>query len=349
MEKIKKIISDVVSNKVATGIAVAVVRKNSDPVFIVSGREEEKRGNEITKDTLFDIASLTKVVFTAPLVMRFVEKGYLSLRDSLSEYLNGFPEDITILSLLTHTSGIVAWLPLFDKECKGTPEKLDSVPKITLETAVERIKRCGIIRKPFEKVEYSCMNYILLGAVLEKISGKSLKELSEEFFRSLGMQSTGFNPEKGKQVAATEGLKGVVHDENARSLSGISTNAGIFSSASDLALFSEMMLGEGALRNGERVLSQFSVRLMREVKTGNLSPRRTVGWIYGKDFNGAPDFAPDDSIGHSGFTGTSMFLDFKNGIGIIILTNRVYYGRNNKKHIRLRRVLSNAIYAEVFR
>ncbi len=345
MERIENIIKKALSEKTATAIALGVVRNGKKPLFILRGREEEN-GAEITKDTLFDIASLTKVVFTAPLVLQFAEKGMLSLKDSLSYYVNGFPEEITILSLLSHTSGIVSWLPLYSEKCKGAPEKLEKMPKISLKTAVERIKKCGIARKPFQKVEYSCTNYILLAYILEKVSGEPLEELAKGFFGEIGTKNTIFNPPPEKPSVATENLKGTVHDENARALRGISGNAGIFSSLSDLVKFSEMILN-GGISGKKKILSRLSIKLMREVQTGNLRPRRTAGWVHGKDFGGAPDFASEDSIGHSGFTGTSMFVDFKENIAIVILTNRVYYGRENKKHLRLRRILSNAVYGEV--
>lgn len=345
MERVKNIIKKALSEKTATAIALGVVRKGEKPLLIALGKEEEN-GAEITKDTLFDIASLTKVVFTAPLVLKFAEKGMLSLKDSLNFYISGFPEEITLLSLLSHTSGIISWLPLYSEKCEGAPEKLQEVPEITLETAVERIKKCGIVRKPFQKVEYSCMNYILLAYILKKVSGEPLEKLAKEFFGEIGMENTMFNPPPEKPAVATENLKGTVHDENARALRGVSGNAGIFSSLSDLSKFSEMILN-GGVSGEKKFLSRFSIKLMREVQTGNLRPRRTAGWIYGKDFGGAPDFASEDSIGHSGFTGTSMFFDFKGNIAIIILTNRVYYGRENKKHIRLRRILSNAVYGEI--
>jgi CubicO group peptidase (beta-lactamase class C family) len=166
----------------------------------------------------------------------------------------------------------------------------------------------------------------------------------------LQMKSTVFNP-KTEKVAATEKvegirLKGVVHDENARALGGVSTNAGLFSNLEDLEAFVQMMLNFGKLKEN-KVLTRYSVMQMLKVQTGTLMPRRTVGWLSGKYFSGAPDFASEKSIGHSGFTGTSIFMDFERKVGIIILTNRVYYGRANRKHIRLRRLISNAVYGEL--
>ena len=341
--EIERIIENAVNEKAATGIAISFVTENKTERFVFGKTEEN--GTDINEKTLFDLASLTKSIFTAPLTLKFAEEGILSINDSVSYYLKGFPEEITIRSLLTHTSGIAAWLPLYKKIPIGEP-KGESVKNITLQEAVEKIKMFGIKRKPFEKVEYSCMGYILLGAILEKVSGKNLKTISEEFFESMSMKDTGFLP-KGDDIAATESvngtrLKGIVHDENARALSGVSTNAGLFSNVTDLEKFVRVML-----KGGASILSPFSVNLMREKQTGNLIPERTIGWLKGRFFNGAPDFAPEDSIGHSGFTGTSIFIDFENEYGVIILTNRVYYGRENKKHIRLRRIVSNTFYGRL--
>ena len=346
MERIKEIVLQAIEEKVATAIAVSLVRKSGAVFEIAEGREEEG-GEKISPHTLFDVASLTKVMFTAPNILLLAEKGMLSLKDPLNTYLENFPPEITIESLLTHTSGITAWLPLYKTPPVGTPEHLSTVPRITLDEAVQKIREFGIERKPFEKVEYSCMNYILLGAVMEKVSKKSIKEVAGAFFEEMGMRETMFNPlsSSSKSIASTEKIKGVVHDENARALGGVSTNAGLFSSIKDASRFVEMLLNEGTLSE-KRILSRHSVSLMRSVLTGSLTPRRTAGWIFGQDFNGAPDFASQHSIGHSGFTGTSMFIDFKEDAAIVIFTNRVYYGRGNKKHIRLRRILSNAIYGE---
>ncbi len=343
---IKALVQSAIKEKVATAVAVSLVKKDGTVFEIAEGKEEEG-GKNITTHTLFDLASLTKVVFTTPIVLRFAERGLLSIRDPLNLYLENFPPEITLEVLLTHTSGITAWLPLYKNPPVGVPQHLDKVPRITLSEAVRKIREFGIVRKPFEKVEYSCMNYILLGAVMEKVSGKKLEQIASEFFAEAGMRETMFNPLKGsaKSIAATENIKGLVHDENARALGGVSTNAGLFSSLKDASLFAKMLLSEGTL-SGRRILSRHSISLMRSARTGNLSPGRTVGWISGLDFSGAPDFASQNSIGHSGFTGTSIFIDFDADAAIVILTNRVYYGRDNKKHIRLRRTLSNAIYGE---
>jgi len=344
MERLEKIIRDAINERIATAIAVAFVRK-SGVVFEITLGKEEENGKEISPHSLFDVASLTKVMFTAPNVLKLANDGLLSLKDPISIYIKGFPSDITVESLLTHTSGIISWLPLYKDPPIGTPSHIDNLPLITLEEAVEKIRKYGIIRRPYEKVEYSCLNYILLGYIMEIVTGKKLDSIAKEFFSQLEMFETMFNPKTKEGVVATEKLKGVVHDENARSLNGVSTNAGIFSSIRDASIFVRMLLNEGKILDKE-VLPKKAVQLMAEVRTGELSPKRTIGWVWGPNFGSAPDFASKNSIGHTGFTGTSMFVDFDNDASIVIFTNRVYYGRENTRHLHLQRIISNVIYGE---
>jgi CubicO group peptidase (beta-lactamase class C family) len=185
---LESIVEKALKDNVATAVAVSVVDKKDIIKRVTAGKEEEN-GREIDARTLFDLASLTKVIFTAPLVLKFAEQGKLSLKDSLNTYLDGFPEDITILSILLHVSGIVGYLPLYKNPPVGAPSEYGEIvkEKITLRDAVDKIRLYGIKRKPFKEVEYSCMGYILLGAVLEKVSGKTLQALAEEFFSTFSL------------------------------------------------------------------------------------------------------------------------------------------------------------------
>ena len=294
-------------------------------------------------DTLFDLASLTKVVATTPLLMRLLEMGQISLFDPVSNYLDDFKSDekLRILHLLTHTSGFEPFSAL-DETCKN------------FEEAVRCISRSQRIFDVSENVVYSDYNFILLRAILEKITGEPFEKSCERWvFNPLKMDATGFNP-KRNNVAATEldprtgtVIRGIVHDENARFLGGVSGHAGLFSTSHDLSKYGAMYLNGGKLPNGEVFLSPRTIEAMTHNYTESLGDSRGLGFCikkYGENCSGG-ELISEGSFGHTGFTGTSIWIDPKVGIYIILLTNRVHPTRENNKIIKFRRLFHNAVIA----
>jgi len=293
---------------------------------------------QTSEQTRFDVDSLTKPLVTGMLAFRAMEAGKLCLNDPLGAFIDA-PEDkaeITIAQLLTHTSGLPTGLHLW-REAQ-TPED-----------AAQVILSAPLSAKPGEKVQYGCAGYILLGQLLECLFGMELSEAAmQEVFWPLGMQRTGFNPSDGN-IAATEMqddgrcLQGVVHDENARFMGGVSGNAGLFSTMDDIALLMQMIAAEGMLPNGSRYLSKASIRLMKEER----APGRGLGFAFpaGGGFTG--DLFPKETIGHTGFTGCSAALDPTTGVYVVFLTNRICPSRDNPAIHRIRRLLHNAVYAAV--
>ncbi|AAK78163.1 CubicO group peptidase (beta-lactamase class C family) [Clostridium acetobutylicum] len=297
----------------------------------------------MNKDTLFDLASLTKVVATNTLFMIFLEKGLISVYDNVSYYLEKFKgknkDDVTIFNLLTHTAGFVPCKPLY-KLCKG------------YEDSIDYICRCGLSYKPGTKCVYSDFSYILLAYILEKIGGDTLDILCDRYiFKPLYMENTTFKP-KGNNIAATEidkktkkPLIGVCHDENGRFFGGISGHAGLFSDIYDLCKFSNMLVNEG-----KGIISYASFKAMTTNHTLGLEDNRGYGWCIKGDKNSfMGDIAFPETFGHNGFTGTSLWVDIKNNIYAILLTNRVHPTRDNLRIIRFRRVFSNAVLASLTR
>ena len=292
--------------------------------------------NEQTK---FDLDSLTKPLVTGMLALRAMEAGKLCLNDRLDTFLQA-PQDkaeITIAQLLSHTSGLSTGLHLWQQA-----ESADEAAQVILNTPLSA--------KPGEKVQYGCAGMILLGQLLECLYGMELSELAmQEVFWPLGMQRTGFTPSEGN-IAATEMqddgrcLQGVVHDENARFLGGVSGNAGVFSTMDDLALWMQMIAAEGKLPDGSQYLSKAAIRLMMRPH----APGRALGFALpgtGNGFTG--DLFPPETIGHTGFTGCSAALDPAEGVYVVFLTNRVCPSRENPAIHRIRRLLHNAVYAAV--
>lgn len=291
--------------------------------------------------TRFDIASLTKPLVVGMLTLRALDSGRLCLWDTLDRFMNvpADKENITLKEILTHTAGFANGIHIWRI---GTSPQ-DCLP-ILLNTPLQYT--------PGSRVQYCCGGYILLGQLLAHIYGMPLEEAARrEVFEPLRMNHTGYLPQ-GDNIAATEMqdsgrcLQGEVHDENARFLGGVSGNAGVFSTADDMALFVQMLAAEGKLPNGDRYLSPATVRMAMQNHTPGLEQVRGIGFYLPHYDNGyIGDLFPPETIGHTGFTGTSFSLDPGTGIWLVLLTNRVCPSRDNPEIYRLRRLIHNAVYA----
>jgi uncharacterized protein YbbC (DUF1343 family)/CubicO group peptidase (beta-lactamase class C family) len=282
----------------------------------------------MTADTIFDIASLTKVIATTPSVLRLWEMGKIDLNAPLGRYLKEFDsaafQDVTVMRLLTHSAGMND-LPSREAMAKGFPE-------------AGRIQsRAGLAVPPGSTFLYSDTGFILLGELVRRVSGEPLDTFArKQFYAPLGMRDTAFDPPAAwrKRIAPTEAvnnqgpLRGVVHDGNARLLHGVAGHAGVFSTASDLSRFCRMLLAGGQL-GGRRYLKEATVRAMFT---------RGLGWDISSPYSrtlGA--YFPMGSVGHTGFTGTAIWMDPASGVYMILLTNRVHpYGKGDVAELRRR-------------
>jgi uncharacterized protein YbbC (DUF1343 family)/CubicO group peptidase (beta-lactamase class C family) len=290
----------------------------------------------MTSDTIFDIASLTKVVATTPSVLRLWEMGKVDLNAPLGQYLKEFNtpafQDVTIARLLTHSAGMPD-LPSRDAMAKGFPE------------AARLQARAGLSVAPGTTFLYSDTGFILLGELVRRVSGEPLDRFAQRnFYTPLGMRDSAFAPPQSwqKRIAPTEvvnahgPLRGVVHDGNARLLHGVAGHAGVFSTATDLSRYCRMLLSGGAL-GGRRYLKEATVRAM-------FSPHvigettRGLGWDIASPYSrtlGA--YFPLGSVGHTGFTGTAIWMDPPSQVYMILLTNRVHpYGKGDVAELRRR-------------
>ncbi|HNX62820.1 MAG TPA: serine hydrolase domain-containing protein [Candidatus Limiplasma sp.] len=294
-----------------------------------------------SEQTRFDLASLTKPLVVAMLTLRALESGKLCLWDTLDTFIDA-PDDkkkITLRQILTHTAGFPGGVHLW--QTTNDPGR-----------AAELLLNAPLAAPPGEKVLYTSTGYLLLGLLLECLYGQPLNELAtQEVFWPLRMTHTGYLPE-GDNIAPTEKqpdgtlLRGRVHDENARFLGGVAGNAGVFSTADDLALFMQMLAAEGALSDGTRYLSAASVRLALQNHTPGMEQGRGLGfYLPGYDDGYAGDLFPRETVGHTGFTGTSFTLDPTDGFYVILLTNRICPSRDNAAIYRVRRLVHNAAYA----
>ena len=288
----------------------------------------------MTVDTVFDLSSLTKVVATTTAVMMLVEEGRIRLRDRVDVYLPGFSRHdkapITIEHLLAHVSGLRPDFPL-DDEFSGA------------DVAIERALDERPVAAPGEEFIYSDINFIVLGEIVARVSGVSLDTfVRQRIFRPLGMGDTMFVPPEGERgrVAPTEAcrplgwpcgqpdasmLRGRVHDPTARRMGGVAGHAGLFGTSSDLARFGAMMLSGGSL-GGVRLLSPATVsRMTRRATPTRIGDVRGLGWDIDSRFSSnRGDLFSIGSYGHTGFTGTSIWLDPATQTAVVFLSNRVH-------------------------
>jgi uncharacterized protein YbbC (DUF1343 family)/CubicO group peptidase (beta-lactamase class C family) len=281
----------------------------------------------MTLDTIFDLASLTKVVATTPSIMLLVEQGRLRLKDRVSMYIPNYgrhnKSNITIQHLLIHMSGLRADLDL-SKPWKG------------YDTAIALAEAEVPVAKPGARFTYSDINFLLLGAIVARVSGKSLDEFAREnIFEPLGMQDTMFNPPAmlKSRIAPTGRyrgpdkpvFRGQVHDPTAYRMGGVAGHAGLFSTADDLARFCRMLVGGGTLGD-RRVLSPLTIRKMSSPSTPPTERNvRGLGWDLDSKYSAnRGDLFPSGSFGHTGFTGPSLWLDPMSGLYVIFLSNRTH-------------------------
>ena len=322
-------IDQIVEEEMAKGNfpgAVVLVAQEDDIVYwqafgnkIVDPCEEPTDRN-----TIFDLASMTKPIATATSIMILRDREKIELDDYVSKYLPAFAckgkEQVRIEHLMTHTSG----LPPYTNAAKLKEQFGNPCP----EKVIEKICSFEAASKPGEEFRYSCLGYIILAKIVETISGQNIGEFSKEnIFAPLGMKHTSYNPPESwdRDIAATEvidgrPLRGTVHDPLARLMAGLSGNAGLFSNVHDLSIYCRMLLNGGTL-NGKRILSTEAVKLLTAERTHGracgFDVSSTYAWVKGS-------YSPPEAFCHTGYTGTSIVCEPSSKTYVIILTNRAH-------------------------
>jgi CubicO group peptidase (beta-lactamase class C family) len=299
--------------------------------------------------SIYDLASLTKVIALTTGIMLAVDEGLLDLDRPLQQYLAAFTGEhkdrVTLRHLLTHTSGLPPHRRLWE-ETRSRPEALVAVGRTPLDTT------------PGSRMAYSDLGAILLTQALERVTGTRIDSwLTTRVFRPLGMMDTGWLPPHRwrDRIAPSERdswrarmVRGEVHDENAAWLDGVSGHAGLFGSATDLLTFGEWLLS-GLNENGTPAPSRFpfppprSLRAFIERQNIVVGSSRALGWDTPSPGSSAGDRLAPSSFGHTGFTGTSIWIDPSRQLVIVVLTNRVHPTRENTAHAPLRRAVADRI------
>ncbi len=303
----------------------------------------------MTVKTVFDMASLTKVIATTTAIMQLAEKGKLLIEDPVAQYWPEFKangkEHITVKELLTHYSGL---RPDFDLNPEWSG----------YDTAIKMIISEKPVSPPGTKFVYSDINFIILGELVQRISGKPLDVYSEEhIFKPLGMKDTCFTPSpvQRKRIAPTQYKNGIsgnlrwgeVHDPTCFKIGGVAGHAGLFSTAGNLSIFAQMLLSGGTVK-GVKILEPFIIKKMTSPQSPpEKMPLRGLGWEIGSlSYLNSGESNLMESYGHLGYTGTSLWIDPASKTYVIILTNRVHpYGKGDVKPLRdqIKKIVSSAI------
>lgn len=351
-------INKAIAHKDIPGAVLAVVRHGKLAYLKAYGNKRIEPNKEpMSTSTVFDMASCSKSMSTAVAAMILVDRGQLRLTDAVTTYIPqfenwkdsaGHKETIRVIDLMTHTSGLPAYAPVAQLKAKYGAPNPDGL--------IDYIAHCRRDFKPKTDFQYSCLNFITLQRIIETVSGQNLRDFAKQnIFDVLGMKHTDYCPDAtmAKLCAPTERqpdgqcLQGVVHDPLARVMNGgISGNAGVFSTAEDVAILCAC-LQNGGRWNGRQLLSPLAVKCMRTVPRKVAELGRTPGWDIFTDYatnNG--DLLSGATYGHTGYTGTSIVIDPENDISVILLTNRAH-PTDGGACVALRSYVANAVAGSI--
>ena len=354
-------IAQAIADKTIPGAVLCVERHGKIGYLKAYGNKRVYPNTEkMTTGTVFDMASCSKAMSTATCAMILIDRGLLRLNDRVDQYvpefenwkdsITGETEAIRVIDLMTHTSGLPPYAPVQELKKKyGSPNP---------QAVVNWISHCKRLYAPETGWTYSCCNYIMLQQVIEKITGQTLQQFAHDnIFAPLNMRHTDYRPSKALAAlcAPTEKqadgncLLGVVHDPLACTMmGGLSGNAGLFSSAEDVATYCAAILNKGEL-NGKRILSPLAVKCMETVPRSLAQFGHTPGWgISTPSSSNSGDLLSAQTFGHTGYTGTSIVIDPANDVAIILLTNCVHpVDKGNV--VRLRALVANAVAGAILK
>jgi beta-N-acetylhexosaminidase len=344
LQRVDGVVASAIADSAFPGAQLAIVKDGLLVYDRSFGRlTYDSASPPVDEGTMYDLASLTKVIATTSAVMKLVDSGKIGLDDPVAKYLPRFDSGekaaITIRHLLLHRGGFPPFRRLW-LECRDPAAVLDTIAATPL------------IAAPGDSTVYSDLGFITLGKIVEKVSGMPLDAfVKKEFFFPLRMTNTTFVPPESLRArcAPTEidtawrksVVQGSVHDENAAFIGGVSGNAGLFSTAGDLAVYMQMLFNKG-MYAGRRYLSEKTIAEFIEKRAP--AQERWLGWdIRSPRGSSAGEFFSPASFGHTGFTGTCIWADPARNLVVIFLTNRVYPTRANLKIARVRPAVNDAV------
>jgi beta-glucosidase-like glycosyl hydrolase/CubicO group peptidase (beta-lactamase class C family) len=353
------VVEAAIKDKAFPGATLAVGYRGKVSLHAFGKQTYEAKSRNIAIDTMYDIASLTKVVATTTLVAKLAEGDFpvrLDLDAPVERYLPEWasgpqPEwrhRVTVRHLLTHTSG----LPAFKEYWRTTSAEATAKRSTSKQQTLDKIFAEPLEYQPGTKEIYSDLGIILMAKIIERLTGQTLDRLAREYiFSPLAMSDTMYKPPKKTwpAIAPTEIdtqyrhrlIQGEVHDENAAAIGGVSGHAGVFSTAPDLAAFCQMLLNGGVYAH-QRILRRETISEFTEAQKLSAGTR-TLGWAVPTEGGSSGHFMSPHTFGHTGFTGTSIWIDADRQLFVVFLTNRVHPTRENQKLAKVRPALHDAV------
>ena len=338
-KRFASVMTKMVQEKVFPGATYAVLNKDYS-MLGVCGNKSLYPLEKNTLNTLYDMASLTKVIVTNTIVLRMLQADKINLNDKIGKYLKEYDYlDITIYNLVTHSSGLKSGFSSL---------KIESKEEFIL--ALKNIKLDYI---PGTKCIYSDIGFVILGMVIEKIYNMKLDEIADiEVFKPLSMKRATFHPNV-KNCAPTEQtidrglIRGIVHDETAFYSGRILGHAGLFCDINDACKFVKMILNDGMVSNKVYLEKKYIDMLFHPEVLDIDGVKRSIGWVVGK-VNSTGNSVSENTISHNGFTGTNIVIDRDNKIGIVVLSNRVHPTRENNLLLSRRKEIIGSIYNKIY-
>ncbi len=348
--EVDELVENAIAERIFPGCVLLAAQQGSILFHRAYGRFTYEADSPLVKtDTSYDLASLTKVLATTPTVMRLVEEGVLSLEEPLSRFYplakSRGKDSITIADLLSHQSGLPAWLPLYEQI--GSSE-LSAGERRRL--AVQRILETPLEYPTGSKAVYSDLGFILLWDIIEMVSGIPFDEFCRNnLFQPMGLSSLRFNPPEKlcQQIPPTgsdalrDAIQGEVNDANCYALGGISGHAGLFGTAADVAAMGQLFIQKG-IYNRKRLFRGATIDLFSRIVNPAVS-NRALGWDTPEEGGNAGKHFSKHSIGHLGFTGTSMWVDMEREVVIVLLSNRTYPDARVNRMSEIRPVIHDAL------
>lgn len=327
--RIEQLLEEGIETELFPGAVAVVGSSDGIESTVAVGTRNPETEALITEETIFDVASLTKPLVTTTVVLRLMEEGVVALSDTLGDLLPAVTEtdrkDIQLRHLLTHTSGLHNYY--YDPEW-------DSAETARTDFFGQSLMEAD----PGSRFKYGCNNFVHLGHVARQVTGESLDRLAEQYvFNPVGMKHARMGPVDSHElpIAVTyehnymeRPLKGQIHDPIARRLSGESGNAGLFTTALEVAQFARSML-DATRGDGDGILARATVDRLSDDWIPKMARPHGLGWRLAQHLSPAPTWS-EESIGHTGYTGTSLWIDLRRDRFATLLTNEVYYGKTDK-------------------
>lgn len=351
LDRIDSLLTAAITDRAFPGAAVAIGRGNTVVKLRGYGYHTYTSDIRVTPESIFDLASITKVVATTTAVMQLVDAGRLHLDRPVAQYLPAFgqngKENVTVRQLLTHTAGLRPFRRFYEEGI------------LTRQGVIDEIMSEPLIYKPGTEMRYSDFSMITVALIVEQITRQPLDAYAREYiFEPLGMFNTSFRPtgRPDPSVVPTEDdryfrnrlIQGEVHDEAAWILGGTAGHAGLFSTATDLVKFAYIMTQKGQVGGYTFIRPETVETFTMPVDPTKETSTRALGWdTKSPENSSAGDYFSLRSFGHTGFTGNSFWIDPETNLFVILLTNRVYPTRDNRKHIPVRQELANIAYEAV--